>query len=123
MKERRSWWRPDWGMPSVAGHVELRVGGGAGNGQILKCVAEIGEAAALQVAPGDLQERGRFVDRITANARAGYDNFVNRGVLASIRNLGERSHTEGKEEAARAAPLQVNDSIMIIGAPRTAGLA
>ena len=101
MKERRSWWRRGWGMPSVAGHVELGVGGGAGNGQILQCVAEIGEAAALQVAPGNFQDRSRFVDRITANARAGYDNFVNRGVQASIRNLGECSNTQGKEEGGR----------------------
>ena len=101
MKQRRSWWRRGWGMPSVAGHVELRVGGRAGNGQILQCVAEIGEAAALQAAPGDLQDRGRFVDRITANARAGYHDFVDRRVLASIRNLGECSNTQGKKDGGR----------------------
>ena len=91
----------------VSRHVELGVGSGAGNRKVLQHVAEIRKAGALKLVSADLQDRGGFVDRVAADARAGDDDFVYRCFLRHFGRLGLGASADKQQQCGRSRRLRL----------------
>lgn len=93
------------GKAGIARHVELRIGRGPGNGQVLQSVAQIGQPGALELIPAQRRDRRPLGQRVAAKPRTGDDDFLDRGpglgADAVKRDGGEDRGNRQREAASR----------------------